>query len=50
MGNAYRKALFIVTRAEEKFGKILEESIGGVDKGDSRLTASNPFWTQMEYN
>jgi len=49
MGNAYRKALFIVTR-EEKFRKITEKSIGGVGEGDSCLTASNPPWAQIQYN
>ncbi len=39
LGMPYRKALFIVTRAEEEFGKkILEKSIGGVGGGGSRLT------------
>lgn len=35
----YKKALYIVKRAEEEFGKkILEKSIGGVGGGGSRLT------------
>lgn len=35
----YKKALFIVKRAEEEFGhKLLEKSIGGVGGGGSRLT------------
>lgn len=35
----YRKALFVVKRAEEGFGqKILEKTIGGVGGGGSRLT------------
>jgi molybdate transport system regulatory protein len=35
----YKKALFIVKRAEEEFGnKLLEKSIGGIGGGGSSLT------------
>lgn len=48
MAMSYRKALYVVRRAEEGFGRqILEKTIGGAGGGGSRLT---PFGHQLVEN